>query len=375
MAGKSVRLTVAAADKIAPVPGKQVLVWDTEVRGFGLRISGGGAKSFIYQRRVNGTDRRVTIGRVGEISADAARRKAMALAAQFLDGKDPVVEKRRQRARSITLRDAFDDYISAPKKKGGGKGSAKKARTVADIEKVATAYFGDWLDMPASDITGAMCKKRHAEIVARSAAQANLAFRYLRAVFNHLMADTDDEDDPIIRRNPVERLNKLAQWAEVKRATGHVPDDRLAAFIEAAHTELLPMNNGADVRDAILFMLLTGARIGEVLGDPSVGYPALSWADVDLARKMVTLRDTKNRSDHELPLGNALAGMLKARQGGGEYGGQPARPGSGFRNREIDQRFAGPTVVRVGAAHERQVVPHLERVNDVPSGLLAPGVT
>ncbi|MEM9426089.1 MAG: Arm DNA-binding domain-containing protein, partial [Pseudomonadota bacterium] len=157
------KLTRTAVDRIEPAPGKQKLVWDTEIRGFGIRISPGGAKAYIMQRRVNGTERRVTIGRADVISAEAARKKALSLAAQFLDGKDPVVEKRRQRARSVTLREAFEDYIAAPKKKGGGRGAPKKARTVADIRNVM-AYFDGWLDLPASEVTGAMVKKRHAEI-------------------------------------------------------------------------------------------------------------------------------------------------------------------------------------------------------------------
>lgn len=312
MAGNSMKLTRAAVDRIAPEPSKQKLVWDTEIRGFGVRVSPGGAKSYIIQRRVNGKERRVTIGRAGDISAEAARRKALSLAAQFLDGKDPVVEKRRQAVRSVTLRQAFDDYIMAPKKKGGGRGSPKKARTIADIKSVMP-YFDDWLDLPASEISGAMVKERHAKVVARSAAQGNLSMRYLRAVFNHLMADSDDEDDPVIKRNPVDRLNRLNQWAEVKRASGYVPDGQLADWIAASKRELSVMQNGDDLNDAIIFMLLTGARVGETLGDPAVGYPPLAWSEVDLEQRTVILRDTKNRTDHEIPLGKALLEMLRAR--------------------------------------------------------------
>lgn len=79
-------------------------------------------------------------------------------------------------------------------------------------------------------------KERHAELVARSAAQGNLAMRYLRAAITHVIADTDD-DDPIIKRNPVDRLNRLNQWAEVKRAAGGLPSDRLADWISAVQTD------------------------------------------------------------------------------------------------------------------------------------------
>jgi integrase len=63
-----------------------------------------------------------------------------------------------------------------------------------------------------------------------------------------------------------------------------------------------------------VFLLLTGARLSEALGDAGVGYPPLRWADVDLTRRTVTFRQTKNRTDHELPIGTALAAMLTERK-------------------------------------------------------------
>lgn len=309
-----IKLTKGAVERIKPEQGKQIFVWDSDLRGFGLRVSPGGAKAYIMQRRVNGKNRRVTIGRADDINPETARKRALKLAAEFSDGKDPVQEKRRKEARSISLREAFEDYIAAPKKKGSRRGAAKKPRTLADIRK-AMRHFEDWLDLPASEVTGAMVKKRHAELVAKSAAQGNLAMRYLRAAFNHLMADYDDEDDPIIKRNPVDRLNRLNQWAEVGRASGHIPEDKLAEWLAALDTELLGVKNPRDVRDTIMFLLLTGARIGETLGDPMVGYLPLAWNDVDLERGTFTLLDTKNRTDHTLPLPRQLAALLTARRG------------------------------------------------------------
>ena len=311
MAEKRVKLTKTSVAKVQPVAGKQLLLWDTELRGFGLRVSAGGAKSYIMQRRVGNVSRRITLGRADDIGAEAARRKALAAASQFAEGVDPVKEKARQKARGVTLREAFADYMQAPKKKGGGRGAPKKARTLADIESVQRK-FADWLEMPVAEITGSMVKQRHAELVAKSAAQGNLAMRYLRAAINHVIADADD-DDPIVKRNPVDRLNRLNQWAEVKRATGHIATDRLADWLEAVQTGLTGLKHENEMRDALLFILLTGARKGEVLGEASVGYAPLRWSDVDLGKGIVTFRDTKNRTDHELPLPTQLVAMLEAR--------------------------------------------------------------
>ncbi|SNT38168.1 tyrosine-type recombinase/integrase [Tropicimonas sediminicola] len=313
MAEDRVKLTKTTVAKIEPAEGKQLLVWDSELRGFGLRVSPGGAKAFIMQRRVGKNTRRVTIGRAGDMTPEAARKRALTLASQFADGIDPVAERKRQEARSMTLRDAFEDYMRAPKKKGGGRGAPKKARTIRDIEK-CMRRFDDWLDKPVTEITGSMVKKRHAEIVETSPAQANLAFRYLRAAFNHVIADADDDRDALLSRNPVDRLNRLNQWAEVKPAKGHIPEGKLADWIEAVQTGLVGLKNENEARDALLFMLLTGARLAEALGNPLDGYQPLAWSDVDLERRIVVFRNTKNRTDHELPLGSELASLLKARK-------------------------------------------------------------
>jgi integrase len=50
------------------------------------------------------------------------------------------------------------------------------------------------------------------------------------------------------------------------------------------------------------FQLLTGCRGVEIHGHKLLGYPALRVADVDLVGARVTLRDTKNRSDHRILL-------------------------------------------------------------------------
>lgn len=312
MSDSRIKLTKTSVADLAPVAGKQTFVWDTEVRGFGIRIAPGGAKTFIMQRRIGSTTRRVTIARADDMTPETARKKAEKLASQFAEGIDPVAESKKRKAREQTLKDAFSAYIGAPTKKGRGKGTPKKAGTVRDIRK-AMRRFDDWLDRPVTEITGTMVRDRHAKIAATSPAQANGAMRYLRAALNHVIADSD-EDAPVLKANPVDRLNRLSQWAPVARATRHLPEDRVADWVEAVQHRLAGLKGNNEVRDALLFLLLTGARVSEALGDALVGYPPLRWADVDLERGIVVLRNTKNRNDHELPLGTALAAMLKERQ-------------------------------------------------------------
>jgi len=168
--------------------------------------------------------------------------------------------------------------------------------------------FSDWLDKPATKITGDMVKERHAKIAATSPAQANLAMRYLRAALNHLNADTDDE--PVIARNPVDRMNRANLWAPEKRASGRIPSDRIGDWLDTVQHGLAGLKYENQYRAAMLFMLLTGCRHAEALGDRKSGYEPLRWSAVDLEAGQVTFYATKNGNDHVLPLGPWLTAML-----------------------------------------------------------------
>ncbi len=69
----------------------QVFYGDSLLTGFGLRV-GTNQKSYYVDGRVNGTKRRITVGRADYIPVDIARGKALALLAEMADGVDPVEE-------------------------------------------------------------------------------------------------------------------------------------------------------------------------------------------------------------------------------------------------------------------------------------------
>ncbi|MBF9029881.1 integrase arm-type DNA-binding domain-containing protein [Rhodobacterales bacterium HKCCE3408] len=305
-----IRFTKTSVQALQPGE-KQVRVWDTSLRGFGVLVSPGGAKSYFLQRKLHGRSLRISIGRADDLSADQARRKAEEYVAQIAQGIDPIAEAKAAQARALTLADAFDMYVDAPKKKGGGRGGQKSPQTIRDIRK-AERRFSDWLALPVTEITGDMVRKRHAELAKTSPAQANLACRYLRAAFGHIMVDTDD--DPVIARNPVDRLNRASAWAEVKPRKRHLPNDRIVDWIAAVQEQLAGLRHDNEIRDALMFMLLTGCRLAEALGNEKDAFQPLTWRDVDLDTGTITFRHTKNRQEHVLPVGRRLHALLKDRR-------------------------------------------------------------
>ena len=93
-----------------PLKGQQFL-WDSEVRGFGVRLTPTG-RTYIIQGRVDGVTRRISLGRHGIITLQEARKKAQKKLSGMLEGIDPVIEKKRAEAYSLTLRELAQKYLN-----------------------------------------------------------------------------------------------------------------------------------------------------------------------------------------------------------------------------------------------------------------------
>jgi len=81
-------LTQLAVDRLRPPASGRVEYWDTHLRGFGLRISASGAKSWMVMYRLRGErkQRRETLGSLADIPnvADARTRALKSLEAARL---------------------------------------------------------------------------------------------------------------------------------------------------------------------------------------------------------------------------------------------------------------------------------------------------
>jgi hypothetical protein len=73
-----------------PEEGRHVQVFDTEVRGFSIRILASGSRCFSLDYRFAGRQRRMTIGRWPEWTVTAARERARDLRRMIDEGGDPL---------------------------------------------------------------------------------------------------------------------------------------------------------------------------------------------------------------------------------------------------------------------------------------------
>jgi hypothetical protein len=92
---------------------REVFIWDEKLHGFGVRVTGAGTKSYVYQYRLGGREartRRYTIGRHGSPwYATDARAEAERLALMVARKEDPMALESRRRLEAKICQ--FGDYV------------------------------------------------------------------------------------------------------------------------------------------------------------------------------------------------------------------------------------------------------------------------
>ena len=266
---------------------------DDQVPGFALRITSGGVKSFIVEKRINGKVKRKTLGRYGNLTVEQARLEAMKFTSEIATGKDPIAEKKAKEAKSVTLQQAFDDYLLARKN--------LSETTIKDYKRAIDTGFSDWKSKALLDITKDMVEARHRLLGKSSHARANNSMRVLRAVINHAKSKYEDaQGKPVILFNPVDRISDTSAWYKVELIRTLIKPHQLADWYQAT----LKLN-AETTRDFFHLILFTGLRRSEA--------SRLKWADVDFKDKTLTITETKNHEIHTLPLSDFLENLLKRR--------------------------------------------------------------
>ncbi len=108
------KLTKRVVDALRPdCDGRDRFIWDSELRGFGIRMKPSGAASFILQYRTpQGKTRQLAFARVGIVTPDKARAKALKLLAKVEEGADPSAERHDCRE-ALTVAELCDRYLEA----------------------------------------------------------------------------------------------------------------------------------------------------------------------------------------------------------------------------------------------------------------------
>jgi integrase len=298
------KLTKSIVESLELPESGQKFVWDTELKGFGVRLTPM-VKTYIVQSRVNGKNKRVTIGKHGPFTVQQARDMARDLLRDMSSGVNPQDEKKRKHAESVTLKDVVKSYISD---------RSLKPRTISDINTHMQRSFNDWQNKRLVDITRNMVLVRFRELSESSKAQANQAFRILRAILNYARATFRPDDKPILPENPVQILSDAKVWNTVKPKTRRVATDKVGHAwnaVQEFRDDPVQTLASRSVADAVAFAMLTGARRNEVL--------ELTWDRVDLEQNTWHLPDPKNHNPVTFPLSSQAREIIEQRPRINEY--------------------------------------------------------
>src|SRR2546421_1882212 len=110
------KITKQAVDGLQPGGDAEKVLWDTEIKGFGLRARAGGSKSYILHYRA-GTGRaaplrKLTIGKHGSPWTPAtARAEAKRLLGEVAAGRDPARSRQADRG-AMTFSQLIDLYLA-----------------------------------------------------------------------------------------------------------------------------------------------------------------------------------------------------------------------------------------------------------------------
>lgn len=302
------KITKTSLDAL-PLPASgQKLIYDDDLKGFGVRLTPG-SKTYFVQGRVNNQSRRISLGKHGVITADKARDKAKKVLAGFIDGVDPVIEKKRSEVLSVTLRMVADEYIEL-------RDDKLRQSSIDSINKHINKSFAAWAKRPVIDINRDMVVAKHKELSRASKAQADLAFRVLRALLNFASAKYRPDGKPLFSENPVSVLDKsqLNLWHQVQARKVFIPHDKIGIAwncLQDLRNHPVQTMSSRTNADLLCFLLLTGARWSEGA--------ELTWDRVNLEERWFHLPDPKNRTPATIPLSKVVCEILEARPRINEY--------------------------------------------------------
>jgi len=283
-----IKLTKFTVDRLtAPLSGREDH-FDSELRGFGIRVSTA-SKTYFVLKRVGGKLSRVTLGRHGILTPDQARKQAIEALSKMNSGIDIAKEKAKARDRGMKVSEVLDSYFIAR--------TNLKPSTVTTYRTLFRLYLPDWLNTPIAEITKDMVARRHLKI-AQDAGEsgANNTMRTFRAIYNFANEIMDDA----LPVNPVKRLSNTRQWYKVARRQTLVEEADLAKWFDAVNK----LDNPT-IRDYLLLLLLTGARRTETA--------SIRWEDVDMNCRKFVLLKTKNGNPLYLPMSDAIYDIFRRR--------------------------------------------------------------
>ena len=293
-----VNLTAGAIERLTcPGDKQQAFMRDSEAPGLRVRVTAAGAKSFVYEAKLNRQTIRRTIGDVKLWNIEQARTEARRLAVVLDGGQDPREIERQQQAaqaadkaaaaaHAVTVGEAWGVYLEARRPhwgerhysehfllvKPGGVASKRAAGGVT-----APGILHPLLALALRDLTAPVIEAWAERETQTRPAAARLAWRCLKA-FLGWCAEQAEYALVLPSANPAKTKKARQTLGKAGVKQDALLKEQLPAWFDAVRQLPNPV-----IAAYLQALLLTGARAGEVL--------ALRWDDINTKWRGLTIRD------------------------------------------------------------------------------------
>ena len=276
--------------------GTRYDVMDSEVRGFGLRVSETGQKTFILIARYPGSPNptRRAIGEYPSLSLEKARERARRWRDLVGQGIDPKAEEERLkrielRKHQTTFAAVAEDYLERHV-----KGQRRASDSEREIRKELIAPLGE---RPIASITREDVVLL-VDSVARKPAPylAHIVLGHARSLFNWAI----NRGTYGLETSPCDRVKPAALIGPKQPRQRVLSDAELAALWHGSEELGYPFD------PLYQLLVLTGARKSEVAG--------ARWGEFNLPKKIWTVPPErfKSNASHLVPLSDAAVSIIEA---------------------------------------------------------------
>jgi integrase len=301
-----VKINEKYLSSLKPTPREQ-FHRDDAIKGFGVKVNPTGRISFIAEGRVRkGQTRRITLGQYPALSLKDAKEIATTNLSFMQKGIDPVVKERKEKARenalSKTLNDVFSDYCSQ---------KDLKPKTLYDYKNTFSLTLSEFADSSIRDISRKDIFDLFIKIRRERGDSTAAKFKRIgSAVFKFAMAD-DVDGERLIKENPFNIISEKGINIPAKKRDGFLPDadiSKLITFYMNYDNWPFPSRNGVTRQgiNYVILLMTTGLRKSEAL--------TLKWENVDWTKKTFTAFETKNKSNHIVPMSSTQSGLWKSKR-------------------------------------------------------------
>lgn len=277
------KLTKKYVEGIKPQEGEEILAWDSELRGFGVRVFSTGRRTYFVQYRNQfGRTRRKKIGVHGSITAEQAREEAKKILGNVASGEDPS-EEQKQVKQKPSFQYLADQYLEIYAKENKRASSYEEDESM--LNRVLLGRFGPRKieEITSHDLQTLQHELRETPYV------GNRVRALLSKMFNLA------KQWGWIMVNPVEGVSK---YQEQKRERW-LDEDEMGRLWAA-------LDKHSYHRTSFVYklLLLTGARKGELLNS--------TWDQFDLEKGVWSKPShlTKQKKNERLPLSSKALDVL-----------------------------------------------------------------